>query len=153
MNYVGGSRALFANPLAAELIHHIRAEEAGDLSYHRVAAVQFGPIVRQRADGSREQRVSYGVGIQRFVLAIAVTNIETVIGADFVIEAAGQRFSIVGLSERCLQPLEKTKRLLGVCRRSGEAERIKEDLAIVSEALLLVSNKEERLVFFHGAAE
>src|SRR6266404_1509541 len=118
-----------------------------------MAAVQFGSVVGESADGCGEQRVPNRVGIQRFVLAVAVTNIEAMIGADFIIKPAGQRFSIVGLDERRLQRLEMTKRLLRVCHRSCEPESIKEDVPIVSEALLLVGNKEECLVFLHGTAE
>src|SRR6185369_4317984 len=118
-----------------------------------MAAVQFGSVVGESANGRREQRVADGVGIQRFVLAVAVTNIEAMIGADFIIKAAGQRFSIVGLRERRLQRLKMTKRFLRVCGGRCEPERIKEDLALISEALLFVGNKEERFVFLHGTAE
>src|SRR5207237_3421790 len=90
---------------------------------------------------------------QSFSSVPSVTNIEPMIGAQFIIKTSGECLGVIGLGKWLLQrPVE----IKGFLRRRGRydcCKLIKEHLPWVAEPLLLVGDKEERLVLLYRTAK
>src|SRR5260370_42300618 len=76
---IGRTRTLLTRVLCAQLVDEISFEEAGHLTHNYVRAVLFCSVVRQRAHSGREYLVADRVGVQRVVVAVTVSDIETVV--------------------------------------------------------------------------
>ena len=100
-----------ARPLSRDtgraLQQQIGAQRRRVLADDRVGAVPLGAVVGDGADRRVRERVAGGVGVERFVVAEAVADREAAAALHLVVDAAEDRFGVVGRIERLLEAPKK----------------------------------------------